>query len=230
MGAYRATDGTTGWVRYDLRALTRHIVVYPGLGDSVFAQPSLNAELYYHHGDTNRQIIRITERAREDGRLWLGSRGSWLLTKRFDIEWENAYSEFVQMWINGYGDKPDYFLNLTPTTNYATALAIVNKLEGLITPGDTLYLTADRSIDKTQEIVGAGAYTAWLKSYVYLASGDTAKRVEELERIIRDFGSERLFIGRAGAEASITLADPPFSSPVLDSTKTAAVLHRMIRE
>lgn len=224
-------DGSVGWVRYTVLALTRYIVVYPASGDSIFAEPSISSEFRNVYQDF-RQIVTITSREFRDRRLWLGREGQngWLLVKRFDIEWEDAYAKLVETFSHLNGSNPDYFLNLKPETDYAQALAIAERLEQALTPGDTLVLEADAFVDKSQVVVGAGAYAAWLKSRLYLASGDTALSIQALERIVRDFGSQPLFIGRAGAEASLWLADPPYSNTLLDSAKTEAVLRRMIRD
>lgn len=224
-------DGSPGWVRYTTFAFTRYITVYPAPGDSVFLEPSLNGEYRYAHGPVP-QIMSITDRENQDGRLWLGSNGhkGWLLVSKPDIQWEEAYAELFETFAQLNGSGSDYFVNLKPETDYARGLAVIMKLERSIMPEDTLYLQSDGFADRAQLQVGAGAYVAWLKSRLYLASGDTVLASQALERIVREFGSQSLLIGRAGAAASLWLADPPFATALLDSTRTEAVLRRMIRD
>jgi tetratricopeptide (TPR) repeat protein len=223
-------EGNRGWARYEEMAITKSIRLAPMPDDSIFAQPSLNATFRFLA--QHRQLQWIDEREINDGRLWLGRRHGgtmWFLMKQFDVEWEDAYAKLVEHFLQDPGSMYEGpFQNLIPQKDYDKALAVANRLEQAMIPGDTLFIEAYSSADRVNWIVGAGAYTADLKSRIYRLQGRLNPAIQELQRIIMLYERQPLFIGRAGVEASLDLASI-YLSTLHDTTRAIEQYHEIIQ-
>ncbi|MGH7492808.1 MAG: hypothetical protein ACREOO_10475 [bacterium] len=216
----------TGWVRAGDLAITKYIIYVNTLEDSLFDAPSRQAKLRssYPRG----YIHRVFERVQNEDGLWLGlqqfqGRQSWLLVKRFDFEWEDAYYKLIQAFL--HDDDP--FQNLRLNADEQQALAVANRLETMITPSDTVYLNKYSFIDYYDKAVGAGAMVAEIKSRVYRRLGQFDDAIRELQKIVTLYGQQPLFLGRAGAEAALDLANL-YRADLQDTARALAQYHQVI--
>ncbi len=208
------TNGRSGWARNEDLYIT--IIIYVSSPqDSLFEQPSRGARFFQAYD--KRHAEQIVERRVDGGDIWLGRRNrSWLLVKRFDYTVVNA---LYQMAVAGF-KLPE---------NYEKALAVTNRLESLISPFDTVYVDATAYNHEAGVMaVGAGALVAEIKHSVYWSRQQFDKTILELRKITTLYDRQPFFLGKAGAQAALRIADI-YHTSLQDTIKAIAQYHEMIK-
>ncbi len=139
---------------------------------------------------------------------------------RFEPQLEDVYRSLIQHYF-GFG--PDFYRR--PEKNYQQALKVARKMEQIVTPSKTVYITWHDGVSESN----AGALSSYLTSTAYRKLERFQEAIGSLRKIIDLYGDRKLWDDKAGPQAAPEIAGI-YAQNLQDIEHALTWYHRIIQK